>query len=67
IVLIGSALGIVGGLGFGQAMITSYHGFFRLPELPFRLAPGAILAGVAISTAQAGTAAPAGERSRGSS
>ncbi|MDU6244745.1 MAG: ABC transporter permease, partial [Bradyrhizobium sp.] len=39
IVLIGSALGIVGGLGFGQAMITSYHGFFRLPELPFRLAP----------------------------
>ena len=51
IVLIGSALGIVGGLGFGQAMITSYHGFFRLPELPFRLAPWSILAGVAISTA----------------
>ncbi|MFN5453437.1 ABC transporter permease, partial [Bradyrhizobium sp.] len=51
IVLIGSALGIVGGLGLGQAMITSYHGFFRLPELPFRLAPWSILAGVAISTA----------------
>ncbi|MGJ5204553.1 ABC transporter permease [Bradyrhizobium sp. HKCCYLR20261] len=51
IVLIGSLLGIAGGFGFGQAMIASYHGFFRLPELPFRLAPWAILAGIAISAA----------------
>ncbi|MGJ5199026.1 ABC transporter permease [Bradyrhizobium sp. HKCCYLRH1030] len=51
IVLIGSVLGIAGGVGFGHAMIASYQGFFRLPELPFRLAPWAAVAGVAISVA----------------
>jgi putative ABC transport system permease protein len=49
IVLIGSALGIAGGFGFGRAMMTSYHGFFRLPDLPFRLTPWSVAAGIAIS------------------
>lgn len=51
IVLIGSALGIAGGFGFGKAMMASYHGFFRVPDLPFRLAPWSALAGIAISLA----------------
>ena len=49
IVLIGSVLGIAGGLRFGEAMIASYHGFFRLPDLPFRLTPWSAVASVAIS------------------
>jgi putative ABC transport system permease protein len=51
IVLIGSALGIAGGFGFGKAMMASYHGFFRVPELPFNLAPWSAFAGIAISLA----------------
>jgi putative ABC transport system permease protein len=51
IVLIGSALGIAGGLGFGEAMMCSYQGFFRLPDLPFALTPWSALAGIAISLA----------------
>lgn len=51
IVLIGSALGIAAGFGFGQAMMASYHGFFRLPDLPFRLTPWSAVAGIAISLA----------------
>lgn len=54
IVLIGSGLGIAGGFGFGQAMMASYHGFFRVPELPFKLASWSAFAGIAISLA-AGT------------
>jgi len=49
IVLIGSALGIMGGFGFGEAMMASYHGFFRLPDLPFILTPWSAVAGIAIS------------------
>ncbi len=51
IVLIGSALGVAGGFGFGQAMMASYHGFFRVPDLPFKLTPWSALAGIAISLA----------------
>jgi putative ABC transport system permease protein len=51
IVLIGSALGIAGGFGFGQAMMASYRGFFRLPDLPFGLEPWSAIAGIAISLA----------------
>ena len=39
IVLLGSALGVAGGVAFGDAMIASYHGFFRLPVLAFELTP----------------------------
>ncbi len=53
IVLIGSALGVAGGLAFGRAMIASYHGFFRLPVLTFELTPWSVVAGTAISFAAA--------------
>ncbi|WP_186294254.1 ABC transporter permease [Bradyrhizobium guangdongense] len=49
IVLIGSVLGIAAGWGFGNAMIGSYQGFFRLPDLPFRLTPWSAMLGIAIS------------------
>ena len=53
IVLIGSALGVAGGIAFGRGMILSYHGFFRLPSLDFTLTPWSIIAGTAVSLAAA--------------
>ncbi len=53
IVLLGSALGIAGGIAFGHAMIASYHGFFRLPVLVFELTPWSAGIGTAISFAAA--------------
>jgi putative ABC transport system permease protein len=53
IVLIGSAIGVGGGALFGRAMIASYHGFFRLPELSFELALWSAIVGAAISFAAA--------------
>jgi putative ABC transport system permease protein len=53
IVLMGSALGIAAGWGFGKAMIASYHGFFRLPGLPFQLTSWSVLLAMAISLAAA--------------
>ena len=53
IVLIGSVLGVAGGVAFGHAMIASYHGFFRLPALEFALTPWSIVVGTAISLAAA--------------
>lgn len=49
IVLTGSALGIVAGYAFGAAMIESYHDFFRLPDLEFRLTPWSAVVGASIS------------------
>lgn len=53
VVLVGSALGLAGGLVFGEAMIASYHGFFRLPALVFELTPWSALVGFLISFAAA--------------
>ena len=53
VVLFGSVLGLAGGLAFGEAMIASYHGFFRLPVLVFVLTPWSALAGFLISLAAA--------------
>lgn len=53
IVLLGSVLGVVGGIAFGHAMIASYRGFFRLPALAFMLTPWSVIAGTAISFAAA--------------
>jgi len=53
IVLLGSALGVAGGIAFGHAMIASYQGFFRLPDLAFALTPWSAIAGTAISFAAA--------------
>ena len=49
VVFCGAVLGVAGGYVFGQAMIASYHGFFRLPALDFALTPWSALAGFAIS------------------
>jgi putative ABC transport system permease protein len=48
VVLIGAVIGIAGGVAFGGAMIESYRGFFRLPELRFELTPWSAIAGPAI-------------------
>jgi len=53
VVLFGSALGLAGGLLFGEAMISSYHGFFRLPVLVFELTLWSVLVGFVISLAAA--------------
>lgn len=53
VVLVGSALGLAGGLVFGEAMVASYHGFFRLPALVFEFTPWSALVGFLISFAAA--------------
>ena len=53
VVFCGSALGVAGGYVFGQAMIASYHGFFRLPALDFTLTPWSAVLGFAISLSAA--------------
>ena len=53
IVSIGSVLGVAGGYVFGQAMIASYHAFFRFPALDFAMTGWSVVAGVAISLAAA--------------
>ena len=49
IVLIGSAVGVAGAFAFGGAMIASYRGFFRLPNLVFELTPWSVTVATAIS------------------
>ncbi len=53
VVLLGSLLGVVGGVAFGRAMIASYTGFFRLPDLRFEITPWSVIAGVVVSFAAA--------------
>lgn len=53
IVVIGSVLGTAGGVAFGRAMIASYQGFFRLPDLTFVLTPWSALVGAVVSFAAA--------------
>jgi putative ABC transport system permease protein len=53
IVLLGSVIGVAGGVAFGHAMIASYHGFFRLPALAFELTSWSAVVGTAISFAAA--------------
>ena len=57
IVVFGALLGMLGGIAFGRAMIASYHGFFNLPELAFRMTPWSLVAGTGISLAAAGLGA----------
>jgi len=49
VVLLGSTIGVVGGVAFGNAMIASYHGYFRLPNLAFEVTTWSAFAGTAIS------------------
>lgn len=49
IVALGSLLGLVGGIAFGNAMVANYRAFFRLPSLEFELTPWSVIVGSAIS------------------
>ncbi len=53
VVALGSVIGIAGGVAFGRAMIFSYRGFFRFPELTLELAPWSVAASFGISLAAA--------------
>jgi putative ABC transport system permease protein len=53
VVVLGSVIGVVGGIAFGRAMIFSYRDFFRFPELTFELASWSIAASFGISLAAA--------------
>ncbi len=49
IIVLGSLLGLAGGIAFGHAMVANYQAFFRLPSLTFELTPWSVFAGSAIS------------------
>lgn len=49
IVVVGTALGAVGGVLLGRDLVDLYHQFFRFPRLEFRLAGGALLAAGLVS------------------
>jgi putative ABC transport system permease protein len=53
IVVLGSLPGIAGGYGFGVAMVESYRGFFRLPDLMFEITLWSVIVGVVISLSAA--------------
>ena len=65
VVGLGAILGIVAGVGFGRAMIASYHGFFRFPEMAFELTPWAAVAGVGHQLRGGGARCPHGVAQRG--
>lgn len=48
IVLAGSALGIIGGIGLGHKLVNMYHLFFRFPRLEFHLAGNVLFAAVVV-------------------
>jgi putative ABC transport system permease protein len=54
IVALGSVLGIAGGMLFGHAMILSYRGFFRFPQLAFEATPWSLAVGAGVSFLAAG-------------
>jgi putative ABC transport system permease protein len=49
IVVVGTALGVVGGILLGRRLVVMYHLFFRFPSLDFHLARGVLVAAVAVS------------------
>jgi putative ABC transport system permease protein len=58
----GSVLGILGGWWLGSGMISLYNQYFRFPVLLFRLSPGVVLAGVALTLGAAGLGAASAVR-----
>ncbi len=54
IVALGALIGIASGIAIGQAIMESYRGFFRLPDMAFELTSWSAVAGTMISLA-AGT------------
>jgi putative ABC transport system permease protein len=53
VVLAGLLLGNAGGCALGEAMIRSYHGFFRFPSLAYETSGTGVLAAALITTAAA--------------
>jgi putative ABC transport system permease protein len=53
IVCLASLLGLPAGFAFGEAMVASYHGFFRFPSLEFRLTPWSTVAAFSLSLVMA--------------
>lgn len=53
IVLIGTVLGIIGGVLLGQKLVIMYHLFFRFPHLDFQLARGVLVAAVFVGVVAA--------------
>jgi putative ABC transport system permease protein len=49
IVLLGTVIGIGSGVAFGEAMMASYRGFFRLPALTFELTSWSAVVGGMLS------------------
>jgi putative ABC transport system permease protein len=55
IVLVGTALGVLGGVALGHRLVEMYHIFFRFPSLEFKLDRGVLVAAVFVSTLAAVT------------
>jgi putative ABC transport system permease protein len=53
IVVLGTGLGVVGGIGLGLTLVDKYHPFFRFPRLEFTPALGALFAAILASAAAA--------------
>lgn len=53
VVLVGTVLGIIGGILLGNRLVEMYHLFFRFPLLEFRLARGVLVGAVLVSAAAA--------------
>lgn len=53
IVVVGSVLGVVGGVLLGRRLVEMYHLFFRFPSLDFQLARGVVVAALFVSAAAA--------------
>jgi putative ABC transport system permease protein len=49
IVIVGTLLGVLGGVLLGQRLVVMYHLFFRFPSLDFQLARGVLVAAVIVS------------------
>jgi putative ABC transport system permease protein len=49
IVVVGTALGVLGGVLLGHRLVEMYHLFFRFPSLDFQLARGVLVAAVLVS------------------
>jgi putative ABC transport system permease protein len=55
IVIVGTAIGALGGLALGHRLVDMYHLFFRFPQLEFMLAKSVLLFAVAVSALAAFT------------
>jgi putative ABC transport system permease protein len=62
IVLVGAALGVLGGIYLGSGLTKLYHPYYRFPELSFDIEPRSVSAAVLIAIVAAGLGALASVR-----